>query len=75
MRRYAAGDRDTGAQAYESGAGYIRVRFRDGSVYEYTDQRPGAEHVAAMQRLAEAGRGLTTYINQHVRARYARRVR
>ena len=39
--------------------------------YLYNADRPGPEHVAAMRRLALAGDGLTTYVNQHVREDYA----
>lgn len=49
----------------------IIVLFRDGSAYLYTDSIPGKQHIRNMRVLALAGRGLTTYINQHVRSRYA----
>ncbi len=49
----------------------IIVLFRDGSAYLYTDDTPGEEHVRNMRSFALAGRGLTTYINQNVRSRYA----
>lgn len=39
--------------------------------YLYNADRPGPQHVAAMRRLALAGDGLTTYVNQHVRENYA----
>ncbi len=49
----------------------IIVLFRDGSAYLYTDSTPGKDHVRNMHALALAGRGLTTYINQHVGSHYA----
>jgi hypothetical protein len=60
--------------AYACGPGWILVRFRRGGTYRYTAAHPGALHVMEMQRLAEAGDGLNTYINQHVRDDYDARV-
>ena len=42
--------------------------------YVYDAWVPGAEQVRVMIRLARQGRGLATYLNQHVRERYARRL-
>jgi hypothetical protein len=39
--------------------------------YSYDATKPGTKHVDAMKRLALAGEGLTTYVNQHVRENYA----
>ncbi|WP_246194413.1 hypothetical protein [Pseudoxanthomonas jiangsuensis] len=43
-------------------------------VYERLAGPPGAEHVLEMQRLADAGDGLNSYINRYVRDDYARRL-
>lgn len=59
---------------YAITASSIRVWFKDGEGYEYDYTRPGREHVDAMKRLAENGQGLATYINQHVRANFARKL-
>jgi hypothetical protein len=74
MQRYANLHGHSGVVAYELGEGSITVRFAgdDGPCYLYNAERPGPEAVAHMQRLAKAGRGLMTYINQHVRENYAR---
>jgi len=56
------------------GAGRIAIRFHHGGTYLYDATRPGQRDVLAMQALAEAGEGLNTYINQHVRDRYAARL-
>jgi hypothetical protein len=37
----------------------------------YDEVSPGAAHVRAMIRLTKQGKGLTTYVNQHVRENYA----
>lgn len=47
------------------------MRFGSGQTYVYTADSAGAEVVATMQRLAKAGRGLSTYISQSVRDRDA----
>lgn len=70
MKRYANLSGDSGVVAYEIGPDWIRVKFRDGTIYGYTYARPDASHVEAMKGLAVAGRGLSTYISQHVREAY-----
>ena len=74
MRRYKALSGDAGVVAYESGAEFIYLDFRDGRGYAYTYVRPGREDVEEMKRLAASGRGLTTYVNKYVRDRYERRL-
>lgn len=75
MHHYQGASGDTGVVAYQDGAGAITVQFRDGSVYLYTNDSAGCPAIAAMKRLAASGRGLTTYINQHVRENYAAKLR
>ena len=71
MQRYRNIGGDSGVAAYELGPGSITVRFENDGTYLYDGSRPGASHVAEMRRLAQAGRGLATYINQFVRDNYA----
>ena len=59
---------------YVLGPTFIRVWFEKDGSYEYNDSRPGRDHVEAMKRLAEEGRGLATYINRHVRENYSRKL-
>ncbi|KQP21701.1 hypothetical protein [Pseudorhodoferax sp. Leaf267] len=75
MKRYANLGGDSGVVAYAIAPGRITVRFRGGETYVYDASAPGALAVAEMQRLALAGRGLSTYISQHVRENYARKAR
>ena len=75
MPRYANHDGHSGVVAYESAPDRIAVQFVDGAVYLYDSERPGAAVVAEMQRLARAGRGLSTYISQHVRDNFAEKLR
>lgn len=63
----------SGVHFFAVGPSFIRVWFKGGG-YEYDHVKPGAHHVAAMKRLAEEGRGLATYINQHVRTNFARKI-
>ena len=74
MKPYRNRSGKSGVASYESGEGFIRVRFRHDGVYEYTDATPGRLHVKNMQALAEAGLGLSTYISRFVRERYARKL-
>ncbi|GAA3768039.1 hypothetical protein GCM10022270_31040 [Terriglobus aquaticus] len=69
-RSYGRG-RETGVRAFALLPDAIALRFSDGSVYLYTHDRPGAAHVRAMRERAMAGRGLSTYVSQHVQQRYA----
>ncbi len=64
----------SGVRYFAVSASSICVWFKDGEGYEYDSRRPGREHVDAMKRLAEEGRGLVTYINRHVRANFARKL-
>jgi hypothetical protein len=43
------------------------------TIYEYDRARPGVRHVREMTARAKEGRGLATYISQHVGSNYARK--
>lgn len=75
MERYGNLSGDSGVVAYEIGEDAIAVEFREGHVYLYTTASAGAANVAEMQRLARAGRGLSSYIARVVRNGYARKLR
>ena len=66
MKPYGSPGRDTSIVAYEEGADFIRVEFRNDGVYLYDRERPGPLHVERMKQLARAGRGLSTFISQRV---------
>ncbi|WP_295930069.1 hypothetical protein [uncultured Xanthomonas sp.] len=74
MHAYGNRSSHAGVVAYDSGPDWIVLRFADGATYRYDRQHPGLLQVMEMQRLAAAGRGLTTYLNQHVRDDYAARL-
>lgn len=75
MRSYTNPRGNSGVVGYETGADYIDIEFREGGRYRYTHQVPGRQHVEVMKQLAAEGQHLATYINQHVRERYALRLR
>jgi hypothetical protein len=60
---------------YEMFKDGIIVRFTDHSVYRYTNQSAGPEHIAKLKAAAEAGKGLGTLIGADVEERSLCRVR
>ena len=74
MQRYSNRSGESGVVAYDIGKDSITVKFAGGVSYVYTDASAGAAHIARMRELASAGRGLSTYISQHVHERYARKL-
>lgn len=70
MQRYRGADRDSGIDAYEDGANYLRVRFIHGGTYLYTYRSAGKRHIDNMKMLARRGKGLNTCINDHVREHF-----
>ena len=71
MERYADKSGSSGVLAYETGADYIKVRFKaNTAVYKYTYRLPGRRHVEKMKALAKSGKGLSTYISQFIRTGY-----
>lgn len=51
------------------------VVFNDGTAYIYNSERPGADYLNEMKRLAADGEGLNSYINRIVKKRYASKLR
>jgi hypothetical protein len=70
MQMYRTSNHDTGVIAYQTAEDSISIKFRDGSVYLYTNKSAGPAAITEMKILAKKGAGLTTYINQHVRDHY-----
>ena len=67
----------SGVVAYRIAPHAISVRFVDGGTYTYTytyaSAGAGAAEVEQMKQLARSGKGLATFISQHVRGNYATR--
>lgn len=62
----------SGVVAFRIAASSITVRFNTGAAYLYTYHSTGAANVEQMKQLALRGRGLSTFIAQHVRDKYER---
>lgn len=73
MQRYSGADRDSGIDAFEAGANFMRVRFIHGGTYLYTYRSAGKRHIDNMKVLARVGKGLNTYINDNVRESFERK--
>jgi len=73
MQRYRNLAGNSGVVAYAITPSSIRVKFAGADrIYEYSHVSAGKAHVEEMKRLAQAGRGLSTYISQHVADDYVR---
>lgn len=75
MTPYKNSSGSSGVRAFSVSDDSITVEFEDGGTYRYTTDSAGEGHIAQMQRLALAGRGLCTYISRNVRHRYAAKLR
>jgi hypothetical protein len=74
LQRYESLDGSSGVTRYAVGPDYIIVEFNFTDGYRYDYSAPGQWKVEAMKKLAEAGKGLTTFINQEVRDDYAEKL-
>ena len=74
MHRYRNQSGESGVTAYEIDDDAITIQFAGGDRYLYTGRSAGAENIAKMQELAREGRGLSTFVSQHIRQRYARKL-
>ena len=52
MERYRDIDNDSGVAGYEIGPDYIRVQFKDGSVYLYTYTSAGSSYIEEMNKVS-----------------------
>jgi hypothetical protein len=75
MQHYSNLSGSSGVIAYHTGSNYIDIQFQDGSIYRYTYNSAGLDEVEEMKQLAALGKGLTTFINQHVRENYATKLK
>ena len=65
---------NSGVRAYHISKDAISIMFSDGKTYKYTYESTGWQSIEIMKELAQKGVGLTTFINQRVRNRYAERM-
>jgi hypothetical protein len=66
---------DSGVIAYELGEDFIIVRFRKGGTYKYTYSSAGSNNIERMKGFAISGKGLNTFIDKHVKKKYASKSR
>ena len=72
MKTYKNLSGDSGVVAYEIGKTFIRVKFAgESGIYTYDHKRPGKDPVEKMKALALKGKGLSTFISQHVGTNYS----
>ena len=74
MHRYRNTSGESGVVAYDIDKDSITIQFSGGDRYLYTERSAGAENIARMQELAREGRGLSTFVSQHIRSRYAKKL-
>lgn len=73
MKPYANHSGESGVEAYEITPTSVRVKFRHSErIYEYSERSAGVTSVRRMKRLAESGKGLSTFITRYVHDRYER---
>lgn len=70
MIRYKNLEGHSGVTAYEPGTDSIAVEFGHETIYLYTYRSAGRAMVEQMKKLAQKGKGLSTYISQTVKNKY-----
>ena len=66
---------NSGITFFDVGKDFIDIIFRNDFVYKYNNLKPGKQKVEAMKRLAQKGKGLSTFISQKVRNNYFSKTR
>lgn len=62
MPAYANLSGRSGVVSYDVGPDYLDVTFRGGRTYRYPENLNGKTVIDAMKQMAQAGRGLATFI-------------
>ena len=75
VRKYKNLSGDSKVATFEIAKDGVTVGFKDNSVYRYTNQSAGPANIGKMKTLAEAGKGLGTFITASLKDRHLRRVR
>lgn len=75
MKRYKNLSGKSVVAAYEIAKDAVTVGFTTNAVYIYNNQSAGMSNISQMKTLALAGKGLGTFIEAHVKARFARKTR
>ena len=64
----------SGVTAYKIAAESIAVEFNHDSIYLYTYTSAGKRVIEKMKKLAQSGKGLSTYISQKVKDKFESRI-
>ena len=64
-------NKNSGVVSYQIGDDFIDVKFQEGTVYRYTYESAGKNHIEKMKLLAIKGKGLSTYISTTIKSHYA----
>jgi len=75
MKQYKDISGTSGVTAYEESSDGISIEFNHGSVYLYTYSSTGKRSIEKMKKLAASGKGLSTYISQHIKDKYELKIR
>jgi hypothetical protein len=75
MKKYLNKEGHSGVTGYEIDPVGILVEFNHDAVYLYTDESAGSKAIDIMKKLAEDGRGLSTYISRNVKDNYKEKVK
>jgi len=70
MEAYKNLNGNSGIESYEIGSDEITIRLTDGEIYVYTNQSAGNDNIEQMKKLALAGSGLHTFMNDEVKYLY-----
>ena len=71
MKDYRNEGGGSGVARYEFGDDFITIEYSSGATYRYMVESAGREAIDTMKRLAEAGKGLNSFIGREVRGNYA----
>lgn len=75
MPRYKNLSGDSRVVSYENTPDSITLTFEDGSRYLYTFASAGRADIDRMKALAEAGKGLGTFVARQVRGAFERKIK
>ena len=75
MKQYKDITGTSGVTAYEENSDSISIEFNHEAVYLYTYSSAGKRAIEKMKKLAGAGKGLSTYISQHIQDKYESKIK
>ena len=75
MKRYQNLSGKSQVTMYELAKDVVTIRYANQEVYRYSNQSAGRENISKMKVLAQAGKGLETFVNANVKEKFARKVR